>query len=373
MANIKGSIETFDQVGEHEDLAETIRDASDYDTPVFSFIARGRATNTEHRWVHDRRSAYEVVLSEAAQVTATDTTITLSSANAASHIGSGWLVKVDDEFMHVTSVSSTNLTVTRAYSGTTGSSHSSTATMRIVGPLGAQGADALTANATLKVLTSNYTQIFQDTILVSFTERGVRNVGGDEYDYQVMKKLKEHAVHIEEALIHGQLTAPGGSQKGTLRGVRNWITSNTTSAQGVLLKNTFNSKVRAAFQAGGRPDTIIAGYLAIEAMTQWQEIALQSRSGDTEYGANVLSLITPYGKMDVIPSNHVGTDKGDMLILQSNLMKWCPLYGDMNLDTKLWNLSRTGSADKSFIYTEGTLEFSNEYAHATLFGVTAGA
>ena len=44
---------TYDAVGNKEDVSDIITNISPYDTPLFSKIGKTKATSTTHEWIED--------------------------------------------------------------------------------------------------------------------------------------------------------------------------------------------------------------------------------------------------------------------------------------------------------------------------------
>lgn len=367
-SNIKGLVTTYGQVGEYEDLADLIRDAAGYDTPLFSFLPRGKSKALTHEWIEDARRKTTTTLS----ANFTTSTATMAVADGKMFV-IGDTALVDSEVVRITNISGSNLTVTRGWGSTVTTYHASGNTVIRLGYAGVAGADAPSANSTLKVRAYNYIQSFEDTVHVSFEERAVRNVGGDEYDYQVAKRMKEHAVSHELAILYGARNIGTASAPPTMGGLKEWISTTTHNFAGKMSQQDFEARLRTIYTNAGsdKPDVLVVSPIVLESILFWARATQRSTVSEKKVGAEVMEVITPYGRMDVLLDRHVVS--GHFLALQSNLLKWCPLVGDGNFNTKMYPLARTGSFDKSMILTLATLERSNEVAHGYFTGVTGGA
>jgi len=106
-----------------------------------------------------------------------------------------------------------------------------------------EGATAPTDGANNPSRKQNITQIFAKTAKVSGTEQAINRVGGDRMAYEITKKLKALKNDMEFALVRGSIasgvasTAGSGSER-RLKGIKNWITTNTTNYSGVSLTET---------------------------------------------------------------------------------------------------------------------------------------
>lgn len=109
----------------------------------------------------------------------------------------------------------------------------------------------------------NVTQIFAKTAKISGTELGdnLRRVGGNRMNRELMKKMKSLKNDIEFALIRGSIASGVASSSAAsarrLRGVKNWITSNTTNVSGTSLTETImNDLFELVWQAGSNVDAV---------------------------------------------------------------------------------------------------------------------
>lgn len=126
-----------------------------------------------------------------------------------------------------------------------------------------ESGDAPADNSTDPTRPVNVTQIFAKTAKISGTELGdnLRRVGGNRMNRELMKKMKALKNDIEFALIRGSIASGVASSSAAsarrLRGVKNWITSNTTNVSGTSLTETImNDLFELVWQAGSNVDAV---------------------------------------------------------------------------------------------------------------------
>lgn len=107
----------------------------------------------------------------------------------------------------------------------------------------AEGAEAPADAANDPVRLQNVTQIFAKTAKITGTELAVDRVGGDRMAEEVNHKLMALKNDIEFALLRGSIASGVASVAGSgserrLKGVKNWITTNTQNHSGATLTET---------------------------------------------------------------------------------------------------------------------------------------
>lgn len=207
------TFQAFQAIGNREDLTDFIYNISPTETPFMSMAARETATNTFHEWQTD----------------------SLASANTANAV--------------------------------------------------IEGDNPTNTSVVPTVRVGNYCQISQKTFQISGTQQAIRHAGRkDEMAYQLAKSAKEVKRDMEAILTqnHGSNAGGAGSARQSA-GVEAWLSSNTTtlgaggspsssgfqsgivqapvdnSTQATLTEASAKAIIRACWNAGGNPDTIMVG------------------------------------------------------------------------------------------------------------------
>jgi hypothetical protein len=305
-------------VGIREDLTDVIYDISPTETPFMSNIGKTKATTTLHEWQTDSLRA--------------------AASNAQ--------VEGDDYD-------------SRGYNVADGS-----------------GVEAL--GATTRV--SNSTQIAAKTLIVSGTHESTLKAGRkSEIAYQVAKKGKELKRDMEfdlsqenEQVISTGTTAPrsrglehwiqtNGSQ-GTSYSYTNGTTTLTDGTQRDLTEAMFKEAVNEAWVAGGDPECALCGPVNKQNISsQFSGIATIYREQSGVNPATIVGAadvyVSDFGELKIVPSRF-SRDR-TISIIQKDM--WAVAY---LRPFKIWELAKTGDAEKRLLLAEYTLECRNEAANS---------
>ncbi|UOF77961.1 major capsid protein [Caudoviricetes sp.] len=124
-----------------------------------------------------------------------------------------------------------------------------------------EGGDAPADASSDPVRPVNITQIFAKTAKITGTELGVKRVGGNRMNRELMKKMKSLKGDIEFALIRGSIASGVASNSAAssrrLKGVKNWITTNVTNHSGTSLTETIlNDLFEMVWGKGANVDAV---------------------------------------------------------------------------------------------------------------------
>lgn len=249
-----------------------------------------------------------------------------------------------------------------------------------------QGDDLTNTSRSPTTRVGNHTQIFTKTIGTSTTARAVDTAGRkDEHLYQLTKAGSEIKRDMEKRFVgnYGSVAATN-SVAGEAAGALAWLTTNTdlsgagTPSDGGFSAGTVtaatNGTLRAfteaqlasahadAWNAGGKPSMVIFSMNLMFAAGQFTGIADARRETGNKLatiigGADV--YVSPAGQLTFVP-DLFASDRDAFLC-----------------DPKLWKvreldpmqrrqLATTGLADRTALYTEATLEASNEAGNAVI-------
>ena len=305
-------------IGIREDLTDVIYNISPTETPVMANIGRTKATTTLHEWQTD--------------------SLRTAASNAQ--------VEGDDYD-------------SRGYNVADGS-----------------GVEALTPTTRL----GNSTQISAKTIIVSGTHESTLKAGRkSEVAYQVAKVGKELKRDMEfdisqdnEQVVSTGTTAPRS------RGIEHWIDTNrsqgtsysfsnattgiTDGTQRNLTESMLKEAINEAWVTGGDPECVIAGPVNKQNISsQFSGIATLYRDASGMKPATIIGAsdiyVSDFGELKIIPSRF-NRDR-TLLVLQKDM--WAVAY---LRPFKMWELAKTGDAEKRLMLTEWTVESRNEGASA---------
>jgi hypothetical protein len=277
----------------------------------------------------------------------------------------GDIVVVDSEYLRVSSVASNVLTVSRAFGGTSAASHTAASTVTILTNAQPENAGP-EALATAKVEKHNFTQIFIRPVDVSRTMQRVRNVTGNELEYQIMKSALEVALDIERALLRGKIDAGSDTGARAMKGLDGFITSELDNEAGTLSIKEFNEFLRGIWDNGGNPDILLCDGLFLSVIHEWNVGSLQTAPSDRIGGVRVTQWVSPFGVFTILPDRQVAT--GTCYALTSSSLALAVLD-----DIHYQELARTSDGIRGQVVAEVTLECSNERFHGREYGVTGSA
>lgn len=357
---------SYDQAaGEFLDLSNELAEIIRRDNT--SFLSRvgisGEATETKHSWMEDSLNANSVTLNESGfDSSETDMTLVSTSGLRVGALLRNVSEAGKTEVVQVTSIdSSTVVTVVRGYGSTSGEAHTTGSTWRIIAQPAQEGQDAPADESKTRTKVSNYTQIFQKGINVSYTMRSVLQAGvADEYTFQVARRLMEIMRELDSSLILGISSASQGSDTvyRSMGGIVEFASQsggNTNSTSEALTLSVVNVMAKQIWDDGGTPNFLLTSGKQKRVISTFDQSARRSVYDSTVAGYVVDKVITDLGFMlDVIVDPWMPDDT--IIIGDLNKIRVMPLRGSA---VRAEDLAKTGAAFKGQIYGEYTAEFRN--------------
>lgn len=222
-----------------------IRDVPDFipfvrrsDTPMLGLIKKGPARDML-KWEYGEGdlSPREDIMSDASGIDASTTSVGVTNG---AYFQKWDLIKVDDEIMLVTAISSNTLTVTRGWGSTTGASHADASVIKILGPAVPEGVDAPNSPVTRGELFYTFPQIFEYTWQNTHRSRVTPNyeIKSDQFKEELSRKMKEAGEDLDTLLLDGVKNEGdgGGTNPSTMGGLREATTANVTDMNGAPLE-----------------------------------------------------------------------------------------------------------------------------------------
>src|SRR3990167_5097774 len=357
---------SYDQAnGEFLDLSNELAEIIRRDNTAF--LSRvgisGEATETKHSWMEDSLNANSVELNESGfDSSETDMTVVSTTGVRVGALLRNVSESGKTEVVQVTSVdSATVVTIVRGYGSTTGEAHTTGSTWRIVAMPAQEGQDMPADESKVRTKVSNYTQIFQKGINVSYTMRSVLQAGvADEYTFQVARRLMEIMRELDSSLVLGISSVSQGSDTvyRSMGGIVEFASQsggNTDSTSEALTLSVVNDMCKDIWDDGGVPNFILVPGKQKRAITAFDQSARRSVYDATVAGYVVDRIITDLGfVLDVIVDPWMPDDT--VVIGDLNKIRVMPLRGSA---MRAEDLARTGAAFKGQIYGEYTCEVRN--------------
>ena len=294
------------------------------------------------------------------------------------------------EKMLVTAVNYTTSTVTvsRGYLGTTAGAIKAEATLYVVGNKSVEGSDARTARHTEENNKQNYTQIFKQSVEISGSQltrelenamigielngtpedRTIRKaeIQGEILAREELKKLNVMAGEMENALIFGKAYMNGTERYAG--GLYDFITTNITDG-GVFSSDLLDDALDNLNELGAFEDPFAKYVIYVSpsiyrAMKNMQDSTVQTLDNERLAALRPLSISTTQGTFPVV--SHRRLPAGDVLVVNTTDIKlkaFRPIFQNDWLD------NGTDSYKTQFI-GEYTFEIKNEEKMALLKGLT---
>lgn len=219
------------------------------------------------------------------------------------------LRKPDGEVVIVTGVSGGTLLTVAAWTGTPETMVLGDTVVRI-GVAARQGADAddmvIQGNTDL----FNYTQIFEDVVHLSGTQRNALIRGDETQSELIERKQKELAEVLQNALIMGVRNVNVADKRYTLGGLKYFV--DTYAPQNVVnfggswavdatVIGKFEDAVELIALNGGAKPTIYMGYKALRKFRMIQDDILKGSRDDKERGIGVVdTYLSQLGRLDIV-------------------------------------------------------------------------
>ena len=314
MTQPTNTFDSFDAIGNREDLSDLIHMISPTDTPFLSAIGKTPATSTKHEWQ-------------------TDTLASPSATNAA--------VEGDDQ----DSIASTPtarifnrtqiLTKSPAISGTQRA-------MDSAGRADEMDYQIMKAGAELK--TDLESSLFANNAQVTGNSTTAREMGGIEA-----------YIATNDNFGGGSGASPAGGDGTAAR---------TDGTQRAFAEADLKTVLADAADAGGKPTTIYLGSFNKQAMSAFSGGATRTIEATQKQLVNAVDMyMSDFGALNVVYSRHVRTRSA--LVLDTSMFKLATLR-----DFQTHDLAKTGDTDRKQLLIEATLEVQNEAGSAGVFDLT---
>lgn len=353
-------------VGVKVEMDEAIVMLPIWDVPLQTKLGSAPCFETRIDWLEEELTSQVVNCSSIATDQTNSWTIVVDDTSA---IRVGDILHADDAALSTTSyevasvVDSTALALIPAF-GATAHDVNPTATVnvslyRLIGQNLSEGADPKAFRGNDRTNPYNYTQVGQEAVQVSRTERKRQTYGvADEYTHQVQKKFKELAIRMERALTTGVRYQAGS--KRTMGGLFSYITTNSRSGVVANTKALINSLVRDAYSQGGSPELLVVSPAVKAAISANVDPTLRRTTGDSvRAGFVVEKILTDFGEIDIAIDRHFPTTKGLLLQTEFDTRRvFDGYFHEM--------LAKTGDSDKGEIVGEFSLEVKNQNAQGVL-------
>jgi hypothetical protein len=251
---------------------------------------------SKYEWIEDTYAPTSDTAADAdLDDTATLTTITVTHGEYF-HVGD--VIKIDDEYMWVSSISSDDLTVERAHSGDA-ATHASTATVYIVSQARKEGADASDSPTTEASTGYNHSFIMHKNIEVSRSNALFKRYGiANAVDREIDKGMDELMRILTTKPYYGVRDAGSGTTARDAGGFDTFITTNLTNASSArLTRKNLDDMNRTIYDAGGTADLIICGAFQQQLISDMYEGYVTTERSEQMGGVTIKRLQMALGNV----------------------------------------------------------------------------
>jgi hypothetical protein len=370
MAVIDQPKHTYSDTDPHKRIIGDVINLIDpVDTPVIARLGLSSARQKfrisldgkKIEWLEDAYGETSDAVATSYTVGTADTTFTVQDGSV---FQPGHVIKLEDEYMVVKSVSSDDVTVhSRSYGGTN-DSHASSKTITIVGMARLEGDDANYVALTDISNPYNYTSIFQKAINVTGSQQAMDQWGiSDELMYQENKAVPELMRNLELQFFHGTRAVGTSSTPRSMGGVETYVTDNTVYTSGNIIKSKLDDLAQAIYEDGGNPDMLVmapAGANNLRDLIDSSSFVRVDQE-NTEFGMRPITRVSTqfYQGIQLVVSRWCPTDRA--YLLDSSKIGFYDFRPFASYD-----VARTGDNWKREVIGEFSLAVANDKAHGVI-------
>lgn len=345
-------------------------------TLLISKLNKASCFSPKFEWLEDR--AMPITDTVNGTSTAAQTTVIVDTV-ANFHPNSLWKVAATSEVVFVSSIDTTNstLTVVRSIGSAPAAQIDDGATLVYLGGAAAESALAEEPRQVTTTNEYNYTQIFRTGFAVSNTEAASKLYGGPRLPYLHKARGIDHAKGIELAFLFGGRDIHGSEARRYTGGVQELIATNSTAMASVDHAKIQNASV-VDFRYGSSSKMLFTSRASIKAINIAASVGgnatygqLTAYSGDKTFGLDIRELIAVGGRYNLVPHDLFVADLASLgLVVDLDNMAYRYLEGrDTKLRKEIQANDRDGRQDE-FISEVG-LERRLEESHAEWTGITS--
>ena len=312
-------------------------------TALMSKMKHEKTDDPEFAWWEEKLASIRVQVNGA--LSTSSTTVVIDSGDA-EDLKKGDLLLVEpaadaavfnEEIVMVTTVaSSTQFVIVRAQGGTTAQAIPDDSWLLKIGSAHEEGDGAPEAATRNPTKVYNYCQIFKDTYQITNTAKLTRTRTGDPIKNDKKRKMFDHSVALEWAMLFGERsegTGANGKPLRTTRGLRRTISTNVTVFSTTPTVETFLDAVYPVFDYtdtdAGDERIVFAGNGALNTLNQLIESNGSTRvnySGTIkQWGMNLQKFEMPQGTLYIKSHPLLNTHslyKNSMFVIDPTNMKY---------------------------------------------------
>ena len=343
-------------------------------TPVYSRFPHVAVGSLSFKIRNDNYRPNSTTINEGTTYSSSDVTLTVTDASI---FLPGDVIEIESEQLLITAISGEDLTVTRAYAGTTAATHADATTVYLVGNTRTGGEVDQDALSRVPVTTTQDLQTIQHPVQVAGSLESASNYSlpmgvASLMGYERMKAMQEVADDYERSAYYGRgVTIASATTKPYMKGLRTLITThNTTSptnASAYKPSDLIRDTIQPCFTSGGNPDMLLVSADFMTGLEIWGMAVQRLKAGENIFGTPIDVFEAPFlTGIAIVPAPHLRTGTAICLTTQEvrNRTKR-PMFDKPR--------GSRGDAVESDVIMEAAIELDNEYHHAFVSGITGFA
>ncbi len=354
------------------DMSDTLAMISPFDVPLLQLIGKDSLKSpcvaTKHEWLEDELRPLDSAVADASINNTTDPVAMNVTAGHGVYFRAGDILKLESELVRVTSVATDAVTVSRGHGGSTNAAHASGTAVRIIGNVNVQDAAQGASRTTTKSGLFNYTQLYEDTVVVTSTAEAIKKwVEQGEMSGQLERALRVAWIQWERSLLDGRKVAPSSGVASAMDGILPRISTNAYAKAGApLVEDFILQALQDSWQAGGQVTHIFVNAFQKRRANQFLDSIRMTTRQDRVAGAVVDTYTSDFGTVDIVLDRNIPTDT--VLLIEKGRIGFGPLTDHALSAAPVETSTRTKKAMQ--IIGQYTSETRNEKAHAKITGLS---
>lgn len=303
-----------------------IRDVPDWtqiyrrsDTPMLNAIGRATAPSRpmlKSEWGWSYLDPVQDQLAEAL-----DNSETGVDVDNGSYFQVGSIIKVDDEHMRVTSISSNTLTVIRGFAGTTAASHNDDSKVEIISIAMTENADDPLSPITQGEVDFNYHSLFQ--MGWQFSQRAEatptyesEGVGSNRFQIELKKKMEKTApILLERTLLFGQRALGSTTTASSMGGLAqsSYVTTRSSLSSAPLTEYDLLNAINTVWTLVGDDigKTIMTSMFGKRIINSWYNSSRRTTGGESRINLTFDEIETDMGTFKITPNYQFDATDGE--------------------------------------------------------------
>lgn len=358
------------------DMSDTLAMISPFDVPLLSLIGKSSLSTpcvaVKHEWLEEELRSLDTAIATQGEFTGTGAVTTSTvTAGQGTKVRAGDVILIESELVLINSIAGDILNIAaggRGYGGSTAAAHVTLTPMKIIGNVNVQDAPQGGSRTTTKDNNFNYTQLYEDTVVVTSTAQAIKKyVEQNEMEAQLAKAIKVAWIQWERTLIHGRKVAPSSGVAGAMDGILVKLATNAYAKAGAALVEDFILQgMQDSWTAGGRVDTVVLNAFQKRQANKFLDSLRMTTRSDRVAGSVVDTYTSDFGTADIVLDRNMPADT--VLMLDRQRIGFGPLTDHALSAAPVETSTRTKDAMQ--IIGQYTSETRNEKAHAKITGLS---